>query len=48
MKRLSLSLLIGLFLLTSFGCYERTIAPELTYDQEQVDLIDEEVKKLEW
>jgi hypothetical protein len=30
------------------GCYQRTIAPEIEFDQAQVDLIDSEIKKLDW
>ena len=30
------------------GCYQRTVAPELTYDQPQVDLLEGEIKKLDW
>ena len=32
----------------SAGCYQRTVAPELTYDQSQIDLLNGEIKKLEW
>ena len=38
----------GLLLLTCCGCYERTLAPELTYDQQQVDGLNEEIKNFPW
>ena len=34
---------------TSTGCYQRTIAPEISYDQDQVDRLEAEIEKLdEW
>ena len=30
------------------GCNQRTVAPELTYDQSQVELLEREIKKLDW
>lgn len=47
MKRLRL-LLLCLPLIFFTGCYQRTIAPELTYDQSQVEALDQEIKNLEW
>jgi len=38
----------ALALVVSCGCYQRTVAPELTYDQSQVDQLDQEIKKMEW
>jgi hypothetical protein len=35
-------------LLVSAGCYQRTVAPELTYDQSKVEVLDDEIKRFEW
>lgn len=43
-----LAILFCLPLLFSAGCYQRTIAPEISYDQDQVETLDQEIKKLEW
>ena len=32
----------------STGCYQRKVAPELTFDQTQVEVLDEEIEKMEW
>lgn len=43
-----LSILFCLPLIVCAGCYQRTIAPELNYDQAQVEALDQEIKNLEW
>lgn len=48
MKRYLLALLFCLQLVVCTGCYKRTVAPELSYDQSQVETLDQEIKKLEW
>lgn len=35
-------------LLVSAGCQPRNVAPELTFDQTNVDVLDSEIKKFEW
>ncbi|MDA7884848.1 hypothetical protein OAU26_08400 [Mariniblastus sp.] len=42
--------LIVLIVLTgSFvGCYQRTVAPALTFDQKNAETLDSEIKKMEW
>lgn len=37
-----------LAMVSSSGCYQRTVAPQLSYDQSQIDLLNSEIKKLEW
>ena len=41
-------LLIGCVAIASGGCYQRTVAPELTYDQSQVDSLKTQINKTEW
>jgi hypothetical protein len=38
----------GGLLIASGGCNQRTVAPEISYDQSQVDLLKEEIEKLDW
>jgi hypothetical protein len=40
-------LFAGLTLATS-GCYQRTLAPELKYDQVRVESLKNEINKLDW
>ncbi len=35
-------------LVTSPGCYQRKVAPELCFDQSQVDVLDGEIQKFDW
>ena len=44
----ALAMLFCLLLISATGCYQRTIAPELSYDQSQVDTLEKEIKNLEW
>ena len=44
----ALAMLFCLLLISATGCYQRTIAPELSYDQSQVDALEKEIKNLEW
>lgn len=30
------------------GCYQRTVAPELNFDQTQVEALDDQLKKIDW
>ena len=46
--KLYFSILFCLQLIVCAGCYQRTIAPELSYDQTQVEALDQEIKNLEW
>lgn len=36
----------GLMLLSISGCYQRTIAPAIQYDQSEVEQLDEEINNL--
>jgi hypothetical protein len=48
------SRLIGLALSVVFtlavfsGCHQRIVAPELTLDQSQVEVLDREIKRMDW
>jgi hypothetical protein len=32
----------------SSGCYQRTVAPELSFDESKMEVLESEIKKLEW
>ncbi|MFK7768891.1 MAG: hypothetical protein AB8B55_16845 [Mariniblastus sp.] len=38
---------VGLLAISS-GCYQRPTAPEVTYDQSDVEVLKKEMKKFEW
>lgn len=46
--RLSAAILCTLFGLASLGCYQRTVAPGLNYDETQVDSLGREIEKFDW
>ena len=42
-------LIVLIVLMCSFvGCYQRTVAPALTFDQKTAETLDSEIKKMEW
>eukprot|EP01047_Picozoa_sp_COSAG01_P004908 COSAG01_NODE_163_length_23581_cov_2153.544971_25_plen_52_part_00 len=42
-------LIVLIVLMGSFvGCYQRTVAPPLTFDQKNAETLDSEIKKMEW
>ncbi len=43
-----LAILFCLQLILCAGCYQRTVAPELSYDQSDVETLDKEIKNLDW
>lgn len=43
-----LLLLLLLVLVCSAGCHRRTLAPELEYEQSEVELIRKEIDSIDW
>ncbi|MGY8746556.1 MAG: hypothetical protein ACKVHR_00660 [Pirellulales bacterium] len=42
-------LIVLIVVVSSFvGCYQRTVAPALTFDQKKAETLDSEIKKMEW
>ncbi len=49
MLRNSWYLIVLIVLMSSFvGCYQRTVAPALTFDQKNAETLDSEIKRMEW
>jgi cytochrome c biogenesis protein ResB len=47
--RSSWFLIVLILLMGSFvGCYQRTVAPALIFDQKNAETLDSEIKKMEW
>ena len=46
--RLFACVVIACVSIETSGCYQRTIAPELEYEQSEVDALEKEIDKLEF
>ncbi len=44
----SVGLVVGFLLVTTTGCYEKHLAPQIEYAPSEVDLLREEIQKMEW
>ena len=41
-------LMLGLLLVSLSGCYEKNLAPEIEYSPQEVEILRDEIQKMEW